>query len=617
VRKEPTSIRRPAKESPDYRDKRDPARTPEPFSAERKPSGRATLRGRFVVHQHAARRMHYDLRIEVGGALKSFAVPKGPSLDPREKRLAVNTEDHPLEYIDFEDVIPEGNYGAGAMIVWDTGRVIYLEGSAEDGIARAKIDFQLEGHKLKGRFGLIHTGARAAPGSGEENHWLLVKKEDAFARQGGEVTSDQPHSVLSGLRVEDLARAREMFAELEQRAAALGAPRGSVDTKNLSPMLCASEGAELRDPERLYELKLDGVRIVADRHGEGVELRYRKQRSATIAYPEVARAVRALAPGRLVLDGEIVAFDEDGRPSFQLLGRRIHLSEPNDVIRAGSEVPVTFMVFDLLQLGERDLRPLPLVERKALLKQLIPGKGIIRVLDHLEDDGSALYQFCESRGLEGVVAKKKRAPYRAGPQRSSDWVKIKCVREGDFVVVGWEESEKARKLRSLLLAAYDGPELVLRGKAGSGLADSTIDWLLAKLGTMEVKRCAASGEVTRHGPRHFVRPELVASVEYAGLSDAGTLRFPVFRGIRDDVSPEDCVLGRSRERVELALSQRPAALAVAATELPRARDLAVRAVLTNQDKVFWPEEGYTKGDLCDYYARVAEVLVPYPDGVAG
>jgi bifunctional non-homologous end joining protein LigD len=612
-----------------YRDKRDPARTPEPFSAERKPSGRPTLRGRFVVHQHAATRMHFDLRIEIAGALKSFAVPKGPSLDPREKRLAINTEDHPLEYLDFEDVIPEGNYGAGAMIVWDTGRVIYLEGSAEDGIARAKIDFQLDGHKLHGRFGLIHTGARAKPGSGGENHWLLVKKEDQHASQVGDIAVDQPESVLSGMRVDELARARERFAELEARAASLGAPVGDLDTKNLTPMLCAGEGAELHDPERIYELKLDGVRIVADRRGEEVELRYRKQRSATMAYPEVARAVRALAPGRVVLDGEIVAFDDKGHPSFQLLGRRIHLSEPSDVVRAGSEVPVTYMVFDLLQLGARDLRGLPLLQRKALLRELVPRKGILRLLDHIEDDGNALYQFCVAQGLEGVVAKKKRASYRAGPQRGPEWVKIKCVREGDFVIVGWEESEKARKLRNLLLAAYDGPDLVLRGKAGSGLADSTIDWLLATLGPMEIKRCAASGDVTRHGPRHYVRPELVANIEYAGFSDGGTLRFPVFKGIRADVSPAECVLLRGREvDVDKALSQRPAQIATARVELPRAKDLAVRAVLTNQDKVFWPEEGYTKGDLCDYYARVAEVLVPFlkdrpivmvrhPDGVAG
>lgn len=610
-----------------YRDKRDPAQTNEPFSAERKRSVRATMQGDFVVHQHAATRMHYDLRLEIGGVLKSFAVPRGPSLDPKDKRLAVNTEDHPLEYLDFEDVIPAGNYGAGPMIVWDTGRVVYLEGSAQDGVARGKIDFQLHGHKLRGRFGLIHTGARAKPGSGDENHWLLVKKEDAYSNADADVTEALPHSVLSGMRVDELERARERATALEQEAAELGAPARDVATAKLTPMLCSTTDVRLEDPERIYELKLDGVRIVADRRGEDVVLRYRTHRPATAAYPEIARAVRALAAPRVVLDGEIVTFDESGRPSFQLLGRRIHLVRPRDVKRAIAEVPVTFVVFDLLQLGARDLRKLPLLERKRLLAELIPGpKGLIRVLDHIEDDATKMFAFCEAKGLEGVVAKRKRSPYRPGPKRSEDWVKVKCVREADFVVVGWEESDKARKLRSLLLAAYDGDELVLRGKAGSGFDDAAIDFWLETLADMEVDTCPATGDVTRHGKRHHVRPELVVNVEYAGLSDGGTLRHPVYRGLRRDVAPEDCVLADAEQREELLVAT--AAEAPPEEVLPGAKHVAVRAKLTNQKKVFWPDEGYTKGDLCSYYASVAEALVPilkgrpivmvrYPDGIRG
>lgn len=613
----------------DYRDKRDPARTNEPFSAERKRSAKPTLRGDFVVHLHAATRTHYDLRLEIGGRLKSFAVPKGPSLDPKEKRLAVNTEDHPLEYLDFEDVIPAGNYGAGPMIVWDTGRVIYLEGSAEDGVARGKIDFQLDGHKLKGRFGLIHTGARAKPGSGDENHWLLVKKVDAFSDAEGEITERRPKSVLSGLRVDELANAQERARALEQRAAELGAPIGEVETMTLSPMLCASTAVSLEDDTRLYELKIDGVRIVADRRGDNVSLRYRKLRSAGAAYPEIARAVRALAAKRVVLDGEIVAFDDEGRPSFQLLGRRIHLTRPHDVKRAVSDVPVTYMVFDLLQLGERDLRKIPLVERKRLLAELIPGKGLIRVLDHIEDDARPLYAFCEERGLEGVVAKKKTSIYRPGPRRTDDWIKVKCVREADLVVVGWEESDKARKLRSLILAAYDDGALVLRGKAGSGLDDATIDMFLHRLAAIEVKKCPATGKVTQHGKRHWVRPEIVVNVEFAGLSDSGTLRFPVYRGERVDVSPDECRLSSAAEKIDEVLSEPAAAAAHGTAEgLTRATQVAVRAKLTNQDKIFWPDEGFTKGDLCNYYASVAESLLPilegrpivmvrYPDGIRG
>ncbi|HZO16815.1 MAG TPA: non-homologous end-joining DNA ligase, partial [Polyangiaceae bacterium] len=592
-----------------YRDKRDPARTPEPFSAERIRSG-ATLRGAFVVHQHGARRMHYDLRLQVGGALKSFAVPHGPSLDPREKRLAVNTEDHPIEYLDFEDVIPAGNYGAGPMIVWDTGAVTYLEGSAEEGIVRGKIDFQLSGHKLRGRFALIHTGARAKPGTTERNQWLLIKKQDSHARAG---TIDEPFSVLSGLKLDELAGAAELARSLEEEAARLGAKRGEVDTRDFTPMLCSNEGAELSERERLYELKLDGVRIIADRHNHDVELRYRKQRSASAAYPEIARAVRALPGTRLVLDGEVVAFDEQGRPSFQRLARRIHLWQPLDVRRAAAEVPVTYMVFDLLQLGAYDLRSLPLRERKRLLLALVRGRGLVRVLDHLEGDGNALYTFCREHELEGVVGKRMDAPYRAGPKRTNDWVKIKRQREADFVVAGWEESQKARKLRSLVLATYDGDRLVLRGKVGSGLDDATIDWFLARLAKSETRERIAEGTVTSHGKRHWVRPELVVNVEYAGFSESGVLRFPVYRGLREDLDPRDCRLAPpAEETIEDSLEQGPAPEAHAG--LLAASDVAVRAQLSNQDKVFWPDEGYTKGDLCNYYASVAEALLPFLKG---
>ena len=619
----------------EYRNKRDPSRSNEPFSAERKGSD-ATLHGAFVVHLHDATRRHYDLRIEVGGALMSFAVPKGPSLDPKDKRLAVNTEDHPLDYLDFEDVIPDGNYGAGAMIAWDLGRIQYLEGSAEDGLARGKIDFTLAGYKLRGRFGLIHTGARKPEGHPDARHWLLVKKEDEFAvaTEGSieDVTVAQPHSVLSGLTVEQLDDADRIAAELEARAAELGAPEGEVQTQRMTPMLCSSKKVALDDPDRLYELKLDGVRIVADKRGPGVDLRYRKLRSATAAYPEIARAVKALPYSRIVLDGEIVAFDELGRPSFQRLARRIHLSRPRDVLRAQAEIGVVYVVFDLLALGKRDLRGLPLSERKSLLAEILPGRGRLRVLDHLDGRGEALLSFCEQHDLEGIVAKTKAGIYRPGPKRFDDWTKVKRNREGDFVVVGYEESDKARKLRNLMLAAYDGERLILRGKAGSGLDDASIDFWLERLATMEVEGPTAEGDVTQNGPRHWVRPELVVNIEYGGLSDSGSLRFPVYRGLREDLQPSDCQLVTTEELVERAMTA-PASSGAAATKTDaepstrrRASEVAVRAKLTNQDKIFWPDDGLTKGDLCDYYAAVSDALVPlladrpivlvrYPDGI--
>lgn len=598
-----------------YREKRDPTRTTEPFAAA-PDAARATLVGRFVVHRHSATREHYDLRLEIGGTLKSFAVPKGPSLDPEKKNLAVNTEDHPLEYLEFEDVIPEGNYGAGPMIVWDRGRVRYLEGSAEEGVLRGKIDFELSGFKLAGRFALIHTGARR--GAAEQNQWLLIKKADVHARPGEDVLERDPRSVLSGLSIEELAELPALARRIEELAVTLGAETGAVDARSLRPMACALDGASLEDPRRFYELKLDGARIVAERRGGSVVLRYRNGRLCTQTFPEIARAVARLPVERCVLDGEIVAFDESGRPRFQRLAPRLMTVRAEEVLRATAEIPVAYLVFDLLEFGSRSLLGLPLRSRKAVLAELVRGRGLVRALDHLEGHGQALYDFCRAERLEGVVSKRADSPYRPGPKRSQDWVKIKCERDEDLVVVGWEEGRGARQsLGALRLASFEGGELVLRGKVGSGLDRATLEAFERRLPQLEIAQCPAQGELDRpRGPVHHVRPELVVSVRFSGWTDDAHLREPVFRGVREDVPPSACVAAPpGGERLD------PATLPEAAAPVTRAR-------LSNRDKVFWPEQGYTKGDLLDYYAAVAPVLLPflrdrpvilvrYPDGIEG
>jgi bifunctional non-homologous end joining protein LigD len=593
-----------------YREKRDPAGTTEPFATALE-GKRSTRVGRFVVHRHSATRDHYDLRIEIGGTLQSFAIPRGPSLDPEEKRLAVRTEDHPVDYLEFEGVIPDGHYGAGPMIVWDLGRVRYLETSAEEGVAGGKIDFELAGFKLSGRFALVHTGARR----GEESHWLLIKKADAHSRTDAEL---DPRSVLSGLDLAELADLPALTRQIEEHAAQLGAPAGEVDVRALQPMLCALEGASLDDPSRLYELKLDGARILASRRGGAVVLRYRTGRICTQTFPEIARAVAKLPAERCVLDGEIVAFDDLGRPRFQRLAPRLMSVRPDELLRVRDEVPVAYLAFDLLELGGRSLVGLPLRDRKVLLAELVRGRGLVRALDHLEGHGRALFDFCRAERLEGVVSKRADSPYRPGPRRSGDWVKIKCERDEDFVVVGWEEGRGARKrLGSLRLASFDGEALVLRGKVGSGLDGATLDAMAALLAPLEVPECPAQGELDRpRGGVHHTRPELVVSVRFVGFSDDGRLREPVFRGIRADMPAGSCTAAPpGGDRLDPAT-------------LPEATPASTRASLTNRQKVYWPEQGYTKGDLLEYYATVSPVLLPflvdrpvillrYPDGIQG
>lgn len=574
------------------------------------------------MHQHDATRRHFDLRLEIAGALESFAVPRGPSLDPDEKHLAIHTETHPLGYLDFEDVIPAGNYGAGPMIAWDAGAVRFLDRSGEQGLVDAKLDFELSGFKLRGRFALIATGRR----TGDDKQWLLIKKKDAHARPGSSIVDESPRSIFSGLTVEELDARAELGPALAARAESLGAPAGDVDVPKLEPMLCALvDEPELEADGWLYELKLDGVRIVADKRGPDVRLFYRSGRGATASYPEIAHALGKLPLSRVVLDGEIVSFDAAGRPSFSRLARRIHVERPTDVRLARSEVPVVYLVFDLLALEGHDLRALPLARRKELLAGTIRGRGFVRALDHIEKNGRALYDLCVREKLEGVVAKRASSPYRTGKKRTGDWVKIKCEREDDFVVVGTTRGERSRgRLGALDLATWDAAaeRFVVRGKVGSGLDDAVIGTLLARLGSIESEGPTATGELERAARgRTHVRPELVVSVRYLGWSDDGRLRFPVFRGIRADVAPSECTAAPHSGDILSSVVAPPAARAAATTRQARAR-------LTNPTKIFFPEDGLTKRDLYQYYGSIADhllpylrdrpvVLVRYPDGIHG
>jgi bifunctional non-homologous end joining protein LigD len=633
-----------------YRQKRDPLATNEPFGTPHKSSERETRTGRFVVHLHDAMRPHYDVRLQIGGTLKSFAVPRGPSLKPLDKHLAVLTEDHPLEYLEFEEVIPEGNYGAGAMIVWDVGRVRYLETTAERGLEIGKLDFELDGFKLHGRFALVATGRRKASGPNDKkaNEWLLIKKQDAFAHPAGDVLIDLPHSVMSGLTVVELAERERVVAELEAEAEALGAVRAAVDVSRLTPMLCALGNADLDDENRLYELKIDGVRIVADKHARAVALRYRNGRAASSSYPEIARAVASLAPDRVVLDGEVVAFDDAGRPSFQRIAPRIHAERPLDVRAATNQVPVSYLVFDLLALGQFDLRSLPLSARKSLLMKLVRGRGYVRALDHLEGNGRALFELCRTERLEGVVAKRADSPYRSGPKRTDDWIKVKSERDDEFVVLGFMSGRNGRgALGALCVASYVGDALVYRGRVGSGLDTAMLKTLLGQLEARIVPEFPGSGEAPEDANgATWVLPELVVSVRFLGFTEGeARLRAPVFRGLRTDIEPRACRAAPPTELIEAvpavprdslasdesessgssepAPSSRPAAPAVSGVERgPK------RVNVTNASKVFWPNEGYTKGDLCAYYASIADVMLPflherpvvlvrYPDGIGG
>ena len=620
-----SSPARAAKPLGRYRQKRDPAATTEPFGAEPLHSGVPARQGAFVVHEHAASRLHYDLRLEVAGVLESFAVPKGPTLDPAVKHFAVHTEQHPIEYLDFEAVIPAGNYGAGSMIVWDRGVVRFLDPPPDEGLRDGKLDFVLHGHKLRGRFALVRLSGRKGKPATKQDEWLLIKKADVHARPGVVLTEAEPHSVLSGLTVRELASRSEVEAAMLAEAARAGGKPLRTDLSKATPMLCTSGTEEdLARKGFVYDLKLDGARVLASREGETASLRYRSGRLASESFPELVRALRLLPAQRFVLDGEVVAFDERGRPNFQQLGPRLHATRTHEALRAAREVPVVLVVFDLLSLGDHDLRALPLTERKRLLTSLVRGKGIIRALDHAQDDGHALFALCGQHDLEGVIAKRANGPYRVGPARSGDWIKIKRAHDDDFVVVGYTRGKGSRgALGSLELATFVEGELVYRGRVGSGMDERTMALLRPKLEALHVDAPAFVGDAPASArDRRFVSPELVVSVRYSDFTREGHLRHPVLLGLRADIEPTACVAAPDEVRVQAAQEQVERAHQGPTTEKRG------RAELTNQDKVYWPDEGYTKGELCAYYDAIADTLLPYlrdrpvlmvryPDGIRG
>ena len=602
-----------------YKKKRDPGKTTEPFEAEPPRRNVSTRRGRFVVHCHAARNLHWDLRLQVGSVLQSFAIPKGPSLRLDDKRLAVQTEPHPLRYLDFEGVIPEGNYGAGPMIVWDRGRVSFLKDAAEQGLEKGALSFELHGFKLKGRFSLVRLAKQER---NQQPQWLLIKRQDAYSSEDENIVVSQPRSVLSGMTVDELVHAADTYDAMRSELASEGVERARIHASRLTPMLCTIEDISIDRPGWIYELKLDGVRILAERRDGDARLFYRTHRPATASFPEVVESMRTLVAEDVILDGEIVAFDDSGRPSFQRLGSRIHARRAEDVRFLRDAVPVVFVAFDILSLGDFDLRDLPLHRRKELLSRVLPGGGVIRPLDHLEDDGTALSAFCEQFGLEGLVAKRRASTYRPGPQRTGHWVKVKRVREDDFVVSGYTHGKGSRKqLGALELASFQDNVLRSCGRVGSGLTDREIEKLLDRVAaiTREESTVEEPASEPTEG-RVFVEPEVVVRVRYGGWTEEGNLRHPVYVGIRDDVVAADVAVTPKPEDATM--------LDDAEVSETRADRAAGKARLTNQGKVFWPDDGITKGDLCDYYESIAPVLLPhlkdrpvtlvrFPDGIGG
>ncbi len=578
-----------------YRAKRKADRTPEPFGG-----NRSEALSQFVIQHHAARAVHYDLRLEMNGVLKSWAVPRGPSPNPADKRLAVRVEDHPLDYAGFEGRIPEGNYGAGAVIVWDRGAWVPI-GNPDEGLDKGKLLFELKGYKLRGKWTLVKT--KRGP-----KDWLLIKERDAYVSEDG--TESYPaDSILSGRTVEDLKANRDLTDTLATQLEEFGALKRRVRATKLKVML-AQPGKAFSKPGWLFEIKYDGYRLIAVKQNDQALLLSRNGNDFTASFPEIAESVAALPFEFLILDGETVVHDEQGIPNFSRLQKRGRLTRSIDIQRATVDLPASLYAFDLLAFDGYDLRPLKLEQRKHMLQQVLPTLGPVHYSDHISEHGEAMFEQMGAMGLEGVVGKRADSRYEAG--RSSNWIKISVEKSDEFVVVGYTDPKIGKTgFGALLLGQYEDGVLVYSGRVGSGFKTQDLTVLGAEL------RDAEPATPPRDAPAdkqmHWVAPECVCEVKYKEITPDGFPRHPVFLGLRDDKAPDECV--RKIRAAPEPLSPVPA---------PVNKHVA----FTNLDKVFWPAEGYTKGDLIDYYRGIAEWMLPYlqdrpvvltrfPDGIDG
>ncbi|MGP6158234.1 MAG: non-homologous end-joining DNA ligase, partial [Vulcanimicrobiaceae bacterium] len=525
------------------------SKTPEPSGAGKAKGGRSKAPS-FVVQMHRASRLHWDFRLEADGVLKSWAVPKGPSLDPGEKRLAMQVEDHPFDYRDFEGIIPKGNYGAGEVIVWDRGTYRLLEGtSTTEQIAKGALKFELSGEKLHGGFALVHI---KKPRDGEANAWLLIKERDPGADPNWKI-EEHAESVESGKTLAEIAKDPRAPHWASDRPAASSVPKRAPAKlapmpAEVAPMLATTVDEPFEDPKWLFELKWDGYRALVRIERDGtVAVNSRSGNNFLQKFPELAELGEAFSERPAIVDGEIVVLDEQGRSSFQALQERLDRYGR----RGTSKRPITFVAFDLLYGNGRDLRGEPLEVRKAALESMLTGHGPVIFSKHVVGDGNKLFAFAQEHGLEGVIAKRRDSTYQM--RRSREWLKMKVHARQECAIGGWTEGRRGRKhFGALLMGVYEGDELVYAGSVGTGFDAKLLDSLAAKLAPLERKTSPFSTTPKTDTRAHWVRPELVAEITFGEWTRDGLMRQPVFEALREDKDPKSIVRERPKHAKDVA-----------------------------------------------------------------
>ena len=576
-----------------YREKRDFARTSEPKPKIGRGSG-----WRFVVQRHDARRLHFDLRLELNGVLKSWAVTRGPSLVPEEKRLAVQTEDHPMEYLEWEGVIPKGEYGGGTMIVWDRGTWAPV-GDPKFGLNKGHLEFTLEGKRLKGRWHLVRMQRK----SGEKKDpWLLIKAKDAFARTPGEpeIVAEELTSALSGrtnaqlesegaIRADHAARTKVKKAALPNPAKLRGAKKGILPPF-VEPSLAATADTAPSGGKWLHEIKYDGYRMQARIDGGKVKLLTRTSLDWTHRFKTIAAALKRLLVGSALIDGEIVSLQDNGISSFSGLQADL---------KSGRTNRLAFMAFDLLYLEGVDIQGATLVERKNLLKEVVdtlPDQSIIRYSDHMEGDGPNIFTHACRMGLEGLISKRADFPYRSG--RGDHWIKSKCAYSQEFVIIGFVPSTTVKNaIGSLVVGYYEAGKLVHAGRAGTGYKEEQAIELRRMLDPLLTPKPSLAKKLEPLAEKgvKWVEPRHVAEVEFRGWTIDGILRQAAFKGLREDKPPQEI----RRENVPGS---------------PEPKHAQPQFTLTHPERILWPDTGLTKQGLADFYVAIAKWILPQVTG---
>src|ERR1022692_3057564 len=638
-----------------YAAKRRFEKTPEPPPSASKSTPAA--KPSFCVQRHDATRLHYDFRLEIDGVLKSWAVPKGPSLDPAVKVFAAHVEDHPMEYGGFEGNIPAGNYGGGSVMLWDRGTFDLLgDVAAEAQLARGDLKFRLHGEKLKGDFAIVHMKARA---KGKGNEWLLIKKRDEFATAGWDVEA-LAYSVLSGRTQEEIARnlpARQTKRETSgaadrvwatspparrARAKALpdGVPSGpgsdqSRDRQGADASKCAIrllsslKGAQLaempaaiepmmamlaervpRGEDWLCEVKWDGVRAIAFLDNEEVRLQSRSGLRCERQYPELAVMPHHIAASRAVLDGEIAVLDAKGVSRFHLIQPRIANTDPNTIAHLVRSTPVVYFAFDLLYLDGYDLRGVALDRRRELLQQVLTPGPSVRISDIFPGAGEDLLDAARENGLEGIVAKHAHSIYES--RRSREWLKIKIVGEQEFVIGGFTQPQGDRDyFGALVQGVHQDGELRWVGNVGTGFGQKLLAALHARLQPLVTPRCPFAERPKPDRGIAWVKPELVCQVKYANWTPDDHLRAPVFVGLRNDKPAPGVIREAIREVVREAAREPSGELLPGSPKEATVPIDGHTLKFTNLAKLYYPGDGVTKRDVLNYYAAVADLILPH------